>query len=285
MGLIGTEEGAYFMRSVCTFTHLGKFGRFANGCFQIAATIGIARRNGFDFQFPYWKNYNGTDFEPELDIDCQKEFVNPLPLQTIPDPPRHGVAFGWHPDRIKLSHSVDLYGHFQSDKYFLHSIDEVRWYMTMKDEPPLNDYVAVHVRLGDYGDQPSPQHPDGNPFHPRMNLSYYEPAMALFPGRKFLVFSDGIEECKKMFGDSVEYSEGRSYFEDFKLMKRCQSFIVANSSFSVFAAILANQPEKEVVCPAPWFGAAYKGTLPEEDIYPEGSRVLNYLSQEIKRAA
>lgn len=273
------------MRNLCTFSHLGKFGRFANGAFQIAATIGIARMNGFDVGFPYWMNHNGQDFEPGLDIDCQKEFVNPLPRYDGPDFERWGVAFGWHPDRIRLPHSVDLYGHFQSDKYFLHAIDEVRWYFKMRDEPPLNDYVAVHVRLGDYGEQPSAQHPTGNPFHPRMNLSYYEPAMALFPGRKFLVFSDGIEECKRMFGNSVDYSEGHSYFEDFKLMKRCHSFIVSNSSFSMFAAILANQPGKEVVAPAPWFGAAYKGTLPEQDIYPEGCQIVNWETQEIKKAA
>lgn len=273
------------MRPICTFSHLGKFGRFANGCYQIAATIGIARMNGFDFGFPYWMNHNGQDFEPGLDIDCQKEFVNPLPRYDGPDFERWGVAFGWYPDRIRLPHSVDLHGHFQSDKYFLHAIDEVRWYFRMHDEPPLNDYVAVHVRLGDYGEQPSAHHPSGNPFHPRMNLSYYAPAMALFPGRKFLVFSDGIEECKQMFGDSVEYSEGRSYFEDFKLMKRCHSFIVSNSSFSMFAAILASQPGKEVVAPAPWFGAAYKGTLPEQDIYPEGCQIVNWETQEIKKAA
>lgn len=273
------------MKNIVTFSQLGRFGRFANGCYQIAATIGLARMNGFDFAFPYWINHNGRDFEPDLDIDCQKEFVNPLPRYEGPDLPRWAVPFGWFPDKTRLPHGVDLYGHFQSEKYFAHSIDEVRYYFEMKDEPPLNDYVAVHVRLGDYGDQPTPQHPDGNPFHPRMNLSYYEPAMALFPDRKFLVFSDGIEECKKLFGDSVEYSEGRSYFEDFKLMKRCQSFIVANSSFSMFAAIIACQPEKQIVAPAPWFGAAYAGTLPEQDIYPQGCQVVDYQSRQIKVAS
>src|SRR5690349_26680 len=122
------DKSSRSMPNLVTFQRLGKFGRFANGAYQIAATIGIARMNGFDFGFPYWKNYNGLDFEPDLDIDCQKEFVNPLPLYDGPDLPEWGVAFGWHPDRIKLPHSVDLYGHFQSEKYFAHCIDEVRWY-------------------------------------------------------------------------------------------------------------------------------------------------------------
>lgn len=272
------------MRNICTFSRLGRFGRFANGAYQIAATIGIARRNNFDFAFPYWKNYNGTDFEPELDIDCQKEFVNPFPLYDGPPLPEWGVAFGWHPDRVTLSHSVDLYGHFQSLKYFEHALDEVRWYMTMKDEPPLNEYVAIHWRAGDYGDAPSPQHPQGNSFHPRMNMSYYAPAMTRFPDRKFLVFSDDIPAAKQMFGDGVEYSEGRSYFDDFRLMKRCHSFIVSNSSYSMFAAILASQQGKEIIAPEPWFGGAYRNQLPEQDIYPEGSVVINYQTGESRIA-
>jgi hypothetical protein len=274
------------MGNLVTFSRLGKFGRFANGCFQIAATIGIARMNGFDFGFPPWLNHNGQDFEPGLDIDCQKEFVNPLPLYDGADLPEWGVAFGWHPDRLKLPHSVDLYGHFQSEKYFEHAIDEVRWYLTMKDEQPLNDYCAIHWRAGDYGDAPSPQHPQGNSFHPRMNESYYEPAMSLFPNdQKFMVFSDNIEGAKEIFGNRVEYSEGRSYFEDFKLMKRCRHFIVANSSYSAFAAILGEAPDKKVVAPSPWFGGQYRGQLDETEIYSKGWHVVDYRTREIKQAA
>src|ERR1700722_13371875 len=33
---------------------LGEMGRFGNQLFQIAATIGIARRNGCSFVFPIW---------------------------------------------------------------------------------------------------------------------------------------------------------------------------------------------------------------------------------------
>lgn len=273
------------MKSICTFSRLGRFGRFCNGAFQIAATCGIARMNGYDWAVPYWRNYNGRDFEPDLDIDCQKEFVNPLPLYDGPDLPNHGVAFGYHPDRIKLSHSVDLEGHFQSEKYFECAIDEVRWYMRMKDEPPQNDYCAIHYRAGDYGDAPSPQHPQGNSFHPRMNESYYEPAMKFFPSdQKFLVFSDDIEAARRMFGDRVEYSEGRSYFEDFKLLKTCRHFITANSSFSAFAAILGEAKDKQVVAPSPWFGAAYYGQLEEKDIYSKGWKVLDYRDGSIRVA-
>lgn len=271
------------MRNMVTMSRLGRFGRFANGCYQVASSIGIARRNGFDFAFPLWQNHNGRDFEPELDIDVYKHFVNQLPIYDGPPLPQLGIPFGYQD--VNLTQSTDLEGHFQSERYFSHCIDEARWYMRMIGESPMGDKTTLHVRLGDYGHQASPQHPDGNPYHPRMNLSYYEPAMAQFgSSQKFLVFSDDIEECKKMFAGrpNVEYSEGRDYMEDFKLMKTCRHFIIANSSYSAFAALLGEAPDKQVVAPDPWFGGPYTGRLSAEDIYSPGWQIVNYETGEAR---
>ena len=268
------------MRGVATFSKLGRLGRFANGCYQVAGTIGIARKNGLDPRFPLWRNYDGHNFEPDLDIDCYRQFVHPLPLYDGP-PLRHlGVPWGYHD--IRVSYSVDLEGHFQSQKYFDHCMDEVRWYMRMHDEPPLQDVCAIHYRAGDYGPQASPQHPDGNSYHPRMALNYYEPATAHFGSdQKFLVFSDDIEGARAMFGGGgrFEYSEGQSYFEDFRLMNRCRHFIIANSSYSAMAAVLGDAPEKQVVAPFPWFGGPYAqpgSALDPKDIYNAEWTVINY---------
>lgn len=274
------------MKNIVTFSRLGTLGRFCNGCFQIAGTIGIARRNGFDFGFPAWQNYDALNFGETADIDVQKYFVNPLPLYEGSPLPNWGVAFGYRPDRIILPHSVDLEGHFQSEKYFSHALDEVKWYFRMIDEPPLNDYCAIHWRAGDYGAAPTKYKPQGNAFHPRMALDYYEPAMSIFPSnQKFLVFSDDIDGAKEMFGDRVEYSEGRNYLEDWKLLKRCRHFIVSNSSYSAMAAILGDASDKQVVCPTPWFGGPYRGTLDEKDIASENWHLVNWETREVKLAA
>ena len=261
------------------FSRLGRHGRFANQLFQIAGTIGIARKNGMEFAFPEWKNYNHQDqFGSTEDIEVQKYFENPLPLFDGVILHELGVPWGFHD--VVLDRNTDLIGHFQSEKYFAHCLDEVKHYFKMKDETPLNDYVAIHVRMGDYGKQPSPQHPDGNPHHPRMELSYYEPAMREFPGRKFLVFSDDIPACKEMFGATVDYFEGRDYLADWKEMKRCHSFIIANSSYSLMAAILGDAPDKRVVAPRPWFGGPYLESLSDKDIYSPGWVVIDYQKQE-----
>ena len=262
-----------------TFSQLGRHGRFANQLFQIAGTIGIARRNGASFAFPEWKNHNHQDqFGSTEDIEVQKYFLHPLPRYDGSALPPRGIPWGF--SDVILDRDTDLTGHFQSEKYFAHAIDEVKWYFRMQDEPPLSDCVAVHVRLGDYGEQKTPQHPDGNPHHPRMNLSYYEPSMALFPGAKFLVFSDDIPECRKMFGDRVEYFTGKDYLDDFRQMKKCRHFIISNSSFSAMAAILGDAPDKRVVAPSPWFGGPYLESLDEKGIYSSGWTVVNYLTGE-----
>jgi Glycosyl transferase family 11 len=198
-----------------------------------------------------------------------------LPLYDGPELPEHGVPWGYH--EVKLTHPVSLLGHFQSDRYFSHAIEEIRWYMTMTNEPPQNNYCAIHFRAGDYGDAPTPQHPQGNSFHPRMDVRYYEPAIAHFgSSQKFLVFSDDIPRAREMFGDRVDYSEGRNYFDDFRLLKKCASFIIANSSYSAFAAELGDAPDKQVVAPRPWFGGPYTGQIDGGDIYGDGWKVIDW---------
>ncbi len=245
------------MNGYITNTSIGNYGRFANGAYQVAGVIGIARRNGLTPVFPQWQNHWARDaFGSKEDAEIYKHLVNPLP--SIPD----GVTFQdraieWGYYDLDLPQgNWNLSGHFQSTKYFEHCLDEVRWYLTFKDEPPQNDYVAIHVRLGDYD----------NAYHPRLDMTYYAPAMAQFADEKFLVFSDDIESARQMFGSKAEYSEGRDYLEDFKLMKRCKHFIIGNSSYSAMAAVLADHPDKKVIAPRPWFGHRY-ANINGEDIY------------------
>lgn len=262
------------MTNICTFSKLGRWGRFANQAYQIAGSIGIARRNGFDFAFPHWANHDGRNFEPGLDIDTQARFLNPLPLYEGPPLPEYYCDWGYR--HIDLNQSTDLLGHFQSEHFFLHCIDEVKFYLTMKDEGPLNEYCAIHWRAGDYGEAKSIQHPDGNSYHPRMALSYYEPAMSLFGSKqKYMVFSDDIEGARAMFGDRVEYAVGNDYLTDFRLLKRCAHFIIANSSFSAMAAVLGDAPDKQVVAPTPWFSGPWRG-MDDRDIFSPGWQVVNW---------
>jgi len=229
----------------------GGLGRFGNQLFTIAGVIGIADKNNQEFGFPEWKNYDNALFGGEV-TDFSSHFVNPLPdLRGID--PRNFIEYGYfwgYRDVMLQMGNWSINAHLQSPKFFEHSINKVRHYFKMKDEPEQNDYVAIHYRAGDYIDDP-------NAYHPRCSKEYYEEAMAMFPDSKFLLFSDNVNSWFEMMGSLAKdvYVMGyKTYLEDFRKMKKCKSFIIANSSFSAMAAILADHPEKKVIAPKRWFG-------------------------------
>jgi hypothetical protein len=261
-------------KNIVTYNQLGRYGRLANQMFQIAGTIGIARKNGFDYAFPYWKNYDHAErFGSTEDIDIQKYFENPLPLYNGPALPDQFVHWGYQD--VKLKNSCSLSGHMQSFKYFAHCFDEVKYYFRMKDEYPQNDYCAIHVRLGDYD----------NAYHPRLDMSYYAEAISQFPEEtKFLVFSDDIIAVTIMFKNyysalpkvrHFKFVQSQGYIDDFKLMKSCRHFIIGNSSYSAMAAILGEAKDKRVIAPAPWFGPKHTD-ITAKDIYCDDWIVINY---------
>lgn len=250
---------------------VGRYGRMANGMFQIAGILGIAKRNNLEPVFPLWINHDHRDrFGSKEDDELWKYFEHQLP--SIPDDivwqPEKPIQWGYHNVQLGAG-NWNLSGHFQSTRYFDNCMDTVQHFFRMKDEGPVNEYVAIHVRLTDY-DQGT-----NKGWHPRLTMNYYAPAMSLFPDTKFLVFSDDIDTCKQMFGSAVEYSEGNDYIQDFKLMKRCKSFIIGNSSYSAMAAILGEHPEKRVVAPRPWFGEA--AGINGNDIYNSDWTVIDWV--------
>jgi len=253
-----------------TFSQLGRYGRFANQLFQIAGTIGLATKHGYSYAFPKWINYDHKDrFGSTEDVDLQKYFVNPLPASDInlPDFP---ISWGYHPD-MRIPDGVSLSGHMQSEKYFKHCKDVIQHYFAMKEEDSFEDFVAIHVRLGDYDNQ----------YHTRLDQSYYARAIEQFPpATKFVVFSDDPLAAAMIIATSTYASHSgglhaapkQSYFEDFRMMKRCGGFICGNSSFSLMAAILSPAKKKKIVCPSQWFGPAW--TPETKDLYPENAIII-----------
>lgn len=257
-----------------TFSTLGRLGRFGNSLFQIAGTIGIARKYGYSYGFPQWMNHDHKDrFGSSEDIDLQKYFVNPLPQVDAIGYPDFPIPWGYHPE-IPIPDNVSLSGHMQSEKYFLHCKDIIQHYFTMKDEPELQDVCAIHVRLGDYDDH----------YHPRLGVDYYKKAMDQFPPEtNYLIFSDDIESAAGIIiygtgrkkGPEFTFST-RNYIDDFRLMKSCKHFITGNSSYSLMAAILGRHPDKKIICPSTWWGPGWGPNHKElcKDVYPENAIIL-----------
>lgn len=188
-----------------------------------------------------------------------------FPVTIVRDP-----ESGFHPDLLKgSSGTVLLLGYWQSFKYF-----EVFKEVLIKEfslkAPPLtkenidllekitaSQSVAIHIRRGDYVDIAFFLENFGT-----CSLGYYQNAFNYLNQRikelEFFIFSDDPEwaEVNLSFiprATVVKNNLGVSDYEDFRLMKECKHFIIANSSFSWWAAWLGESQSKIVISPSTWF--------------------------------
>ena len=103
--------------------------------------------------------------------------------------------------------------------------------------------VAVHVRRTDYA-----------VYDWILNPTYYDRAFQRIRLKitdpKFYIFSDDPDWCRNNLPDGkiIHMDE----LEDFWLMSKCKNQIIANSTYSFWAAYLNENPEKVVVYPLDW---------------------------------
>jgi hypothetical protein len=113
---------------------------------------------------------------------------------------------------------------------------------------------SIHVRRGDYLNSPD--------YKGICGLDYYQKAIDVVRSKTssrivFLVFSNDINWCREnltpCFLDNrvvfVDWNTGKDSYKDMYLMSRCNVNIIANSSFSWWAAYLNETPDKIIVSP------------------------------------
>ena len=240
-----------------SFNNLGNLGRLANQMFQYASLKGIAKNRGYDFVITPRKVFGSRDNNVRnsdiilydlFDLESSNK-ISLIQQPTIQERVHHfdKELFDTCPD------NVDLFGYFQTEKYFKHIEDEIRSDFTFKEDLLklcksfiTEDTISLHIRRGDYV---------LNPNHPVQPMSYYEQALAELPELPVIIFSDDSEWCKEqeLFSDDrFIVAEGNSTDCDLCLMSLCKYHIIANSSFSWWGAWLANS--KKVIAPKNWFG-------------------------------
>ena len=160
-----------------------------------------------------------------------------------------------------------LLGYFQSWKYFdLNSFEKNTLFtgLTYTDRWVLNNFetmssikfTSVHIRLGDYL-------LDKNRFIGVLPSDYYINCInhlkTLNYSQKFYIFSDQINVAKNLYGhifsqDSiwVDSSNDCNPLEILSIMSLANVFIIANSTFSWWAANLAAN-DSLVLAPNKWF--------------------------------
>ncbi|KAB2641455.1 MAG: alpha-1,2-fucosyltransferase [Verrucomicrobia bacterium] len=158
-----------------------------------------------------------------------------------------------------------LFGYFQTPRYFAAIAAALRNEMNglldrgahvspgLAAQLSAPGAVAVHVRRADYLRIPVFQ---------VCERAYYRTAMArlreLLDKPKFYVFSDDPGWCRGEFqdGDQVVIDAGQAAtnpLHDLRLMSLASHHIIANSSYSWWAAWLGEKPDQRVMMPEQWY--------------------------------
>ncbi len=178
------------------------------------------------------------------------------------------IQTGWHfhDHLLKVRTPCLLRGHWQSEKYFYDFTELIRREFSYLEQNPLtntklqheisnSNSAAIHVRRTDY----LAAHTAG--IHGVCPLDYYERAVREIEKRfgkvRWWIFSDDSSWVQEQpFFRSLGHilsGDPNNPLEDFQLMRSCQHFVIANSTFSWWAAWLGEKTNSLVIAPQRWF--------------------------------
>ena len=237
-----------------TYRLLGQNGRLGNQLWQIASTVGIAIAADARAVFPAW------EYAPWFSLP--DSLFGPVPddaLDTYDHP--HEVAKpyrGYLQEMEFLDPAAYLVRPwFQPSGAALDQLHErYPWAFDGAHR------TAVHVRRGDV------LWPHAVDLFRLVEMDYYEPALSAarerHPDTTFTVFSDSIAWCRDHLPDDCDFvspggipeaGSNPTDWEELFLMRLCDEHVIANSTFSWWAAFLSDDPSP--IAPAIWF----KGNL------------------------
>ena len=263
---------AYALEHNCPFVFLNQF-QLNSG--NDGATIRYSYWNTFlQFLRPFLRdNLHGFTTIKELDFTYNK-----LPL-------------------VMNNKNIELFGHFQSYKYFqsykatilkLIKFDNLK--KDLLEQHPLfkvntnNKIVSIHCRLGDYKQLPN--------HYIILPINYYINALQYIlnsndnTNLKVVYFceqSDLLEVLKiihilKEQFVSLEFiNYSNKLIEDWQellLMSCCNYNIIANSTFSWWAAYLNNNANNIICYPSKWFGLLLSNKNKLVDLFPPNWRCI-----------
>ena len=163
-------------------------------------------------------------------------------------------------------------GYFQSPKYFHHNKDKILEILKIDKYKNKNklDFkaIAVHLRFGDMSFNQG-NHIILTPFYFINAIKKMKELVLNWKDYSFVIFAekndnDLIDDYIEIINNNLEepitfikfyelYSNTKDYEELF-YMNSCEHFIIANSSYSWFAAYLNDNNNKQVLYPCQWFG-------------------------------
>lgn len=173
----------------------------------------------------------------------------------------------FNPRIFSLQGSLWLKGHWQSPKYFQNIRSLLQQEIgTPRQLNPKNaelistisssNAIAIHIRRGDYV-----TNKQAAKRHGLCGMEYYKAGLKIaahgLDNPHCYIFSDDTEWVRENFKIAVpmtvvDINGPDDAHQDLWLMAACKRFIIANSSFSWWAAWLSNAKDKLVVSPKKW---------------------------------
>lgn len=220
------------------------------------------------YQLGIFKNITAT-IQNRGSFPCQRLITRIrkyLPFSRVICEPH----FAYWPGFAEITPPARLDGYWQCEKYFIEFQKEIRHDFTFPALPEKAEQlsrqiaetpesVSVHIRRGDYVNNPQTQ-----TFHGNLQQDYYGKALQTiknFYGKtRLFMFSDDPQWVRKNFDccghDAVivDLAFPDAPHHDMHLMSQCKHHIIANSSFSWWGAWLGT-PQGMTFAPKRWFNA------------------------------
>ena len=247
-----------------------------------------------DIDTYHWKAHNGREVDKVFHIDLEKDAIPISTSLKMADVgyslknrilrrlrgKKHTCYVFWknlsYDDYMHLPNNTYLEGYWNEECYFASVSEQIR--AIYKFPEPMDDQnksyldditntcsVGIHVRRGDYK-----KYPDG---FPMCSVDYYKKSAEILQSQlsgekvRFFIFSDDMNWCKAhlSFLENVQFvghNVKNNSYKDMMLLSACKHQIMANSTFSWWAAWLNPNPDKIVIYPS----SVYKtyATMPSQ---------------------
>jgi hypothetical protein len=249
-------------------------GGLGNQLFQIFATMTYSFTNKIPFTFPRLKDSREAQYRQTVYWDS---FLSNLSKFTyngskqLPIYKERKFTYTELPTKNMPQQGFKLFGYFQNEKYFKSQYENIIRFIGLRKQQEKitvpENCISLHFRIGDYV---LPQFKDA---HPLMPIEYYINALnhimggigGLSPPRSVLYFcqkqdNNTVEKkiniLKEKFPKLTFISAGdeKEDWEQMLMMSCCEHNIIANSSFSWWAAYFNGNKNKIVCYPNVWFG-------------------------------
>ena len=257
-------------------------GGLGNQMFQYAAARQLAEKLSvplkLDIAFLLADAPDRTKREYELDkFEISAELATPSEIEEIKNKNKKNPFRLFHIKEryyktispfLQKGKKYYMNGYWQSEKYFDKIESILRKEFVFKD-PLTETYfvdllqkiktttsVSIHFRRGDYvTDSKTNRH------HGVCSLDYYQKAVEYlskqFDSLHLFISSDDIFWAKSNFHTDLPMffveKNNETQHSDFRLMSMCKHNIIANSSYSWWAAWLNPNEDKIVIAPRQWY--------------------------------